>query len=265
MQQLLPNPYVISTIENKALFFYFFRLKNLDDNGAGIQHKFATVQATCLHWLQCEYAIIGEESDFWTHAAIFEFPNFTAVKQAIQKGINDRDVEALQALAIEPTKVPGVILFLFILLRPFSILINRYAEKVTLNQVIERMNGEGGIHPNINQTTRHFQNNRTSKAYMINLLQYYSKAQYGDRSSSISGATAYRRYGFVGLRSIMMLGGNLILTGSIGQPILEVKAPITTIGDWEEISIMECPNPAQLFTLKKCLVIKNHYRIEQQA
>jgi len=66
-------------------------------------------------------------------------------------------------------------------------------------------------------------------------------------------ANAYRRYGLVGLRSIMMQGGNLILSGSIGKPIIEVNAPITTTGAWEDISIMEYPNPSKLFYLKNML------------
>ncbi len=87
MQQLLPNADVVSTIENKTLFFYFFKLKKSDNEGADIRQEFAKHQAKCLHWLHCEYTFIGEGTDFWTHAAIFEFPNFAAVKQAIQKGI----------------------------------------------------------------------------------------------------------------------------------------------------------------------------------
>jgi len=34
MQQFLPNLDVISTIENKTLFFYFFKLKNQIHKGA---------------------------------------------------------------------------------------------------------------------------------------------------------------------------------------------------------------------------------------
>ena len=47
-----------------------------------------------------------------------------------------------------------------------------------------------------------------------------------------------------------MQGGNFILAGSIGQAIMEVNVPITTTEAWEEIGIMEYPNPSKLFSLK---------------
>lgn len=71
MQPLLPSPDALLTIENRTLFFYFFKLKESDDDGVDIRRQFADHQAKCLHWLHCEYAIIGEGIDFWTHAAIF--------------------------------------------------------------------------------------------------------------------------------------------------------------------------------------------------
>lgn len=251
MQQLLPNPDVISTLENKTLFFYFFKLKK-GDNGAGIQQQFAKHQATCLHWLHCEYAIIGEGADFWTHAAIFEFPNFAGVKQAIRQGISSNNVDAVQGFAVQPTTPPNFILFLFKLLRPIGRLLSRNAEKRTANEILEPFEEGRGIVPRKHQIERHLQNTRTSKAYMINLLHTFKKAQYSNgNGTTVSGATAYyRRYGVVALRSVLMQGGNLILSGRMGQPIVEVNAPKLTKGVWESIGIMEYPNPAKFLTLK---------------
>ena len=252
MQQLLPNREALSTIENKTLFFYFFKLKKGDNNGALIQKQFAQHQAKCLHWFNCEYTFIGDETDGWTHAAIFEFSNFSAVKQAIQKGINSEEVEALQAFAVRPTTPPKFILFLFKLLRPIGTLLNRGAKKLTVSEVLEMFESEGGIAPTKNQITRHLQNTRTSKAYMINLLQSYPKAKYEKGNDSVSGATAYyKRYGLPALRSLIMQGGDLILAGRMGEPIIEVNAPKATKGSWEGIGIMEYPNPSILFSLEK--------------
>ena len=251
MQQLLPNPGILSTIEKRTLFFYFFKLKKGDD-GAAIRQQFAYHQATCLHWLHCEYVIVGEGVDFWTHAAIFEFPNFAAVKQAIHQGIVSNNVEAVQGFAVRPTIPPNFILSLFKLLRPIGSLINRNAEKRTATQILDVFEQERGITPKKYQIERHLQNTRTSNAYMINLLHTYKKAQYGNgNETTISGATAYyRRYGLVALRSVLMQGGNLILSGRMGQPIIEVNAPKLTKGVWEGIGIMEYPNPSKLLTLK---------------
>ncbi len=249
MQQLLPNPDGISAIKNRTLFFYLFKLKKADDDGATIRQQFAQVQANCLHWLHCEYAIIGEGDDFWTHAAIFEFPNFAAVKQAIQKGISNKEVEALQGFAVRPTIPPNVILYIFKLLRPIGRLLSRNAKKRTADEILKSV-GKEGIAPKKHQIERHLQNTRTCKAYMINLLHTYKKAQY-ENGTTVSGRTAYyRRYGIVALRSVLMQGGNLILSGRMGHPIIEVNAPKLTKGIWEGIGTMEYPNPAKLFTLK---------------
>ncbi len=249
MQQLLPNQEVISTIENKTLFFYFLKLKKADEDGAAIRQQFAKQQATCLHWLHCEYAIIGEGDDFWTHAAIFKFPNFAAVKQAIHHGISSDNVEAVQGFAVRPNNPPNFILYLFKSLLPLGRLLSRNAKKRTASEILESVEEEE-IAPKIHQIERHLQNTRTSKAYMINLLHTYEKAQYANGMTS-SGATAYyRKYGLVALRSVLMQGGNLILSGRMGQPVIEINAPKLTKGVWEGIGIMEYPNPAKLFTLK---------------
>lgn len=249
MQQLLPNREALSTIEKRTLFFYFFKIKKGND-GAAIRQQFAQHQATCLHWLHCEYAFIGEGTDFWTHAAIFEFPNYAAVKQAIHQGIVNNNVEAIQGFAVRPTLLPSFIVFLFKLLRPIGSLLSRNAKKRTANEILESLEEEGGITPRKHQIERHLQNTRTSKAYMINFLHTFKKAQYAN-GANVSGATAYyRRYGMVALRSVTMQGGNLILSGRMGQPIIEVKAPKLTKGMWEGILIMEYPNPLKMFTLK---------------
>ncbi len=251
MQQLLPNKETIDSLKNRTTFFYFFKLKNTEENETTIREQFAQHQAKCLYWLECEYAFVGEGENTWTHAAIFEFPSFDVVKQAIEKGIHSDSIEALQGFSVRTTSPPKFILFLFKLLRPIGAFFNRGTEKPTVNQVIEIMGGEGGIAATREQITRHLQNTRSSKAYMINLLQTYKTAQYPDGNSTVSGATAYyKRYGFTAARSVYMLGGKLVLAGRMGQPIIEVNAPKLTKGSWEGIGIMEYPTPSNLIALE---------------
>ena len=100
MQQLLPNKDAISSLKKRTTFFYFFKLHNAADNGLTIRAEFERHQAKCLHWFECEYAFVGEGENTWSHAAIFEFPSFAAVTQAIDKGISSEGVEALQGFAV---------------------------------------------------------------------------------------------------------------------------------------------------------------------
>jgi len=252
MQQLLPNIESINTLQNRTVFFYFLKLKNAEDGGELIKQQFAQHQARCSHWWNCEYTFIGAGEDFWTHAAIIEFPNFAAVENAIKNKIKSEGVEHLQVFAVRKTMPPKFILSVFKLLRPFAYFFNKSAGRLSVNNVLASFKTEGGIAPSKKQVTRHLANTRTSKAFMINLLQTYPQANYADHESGVSGATAYyKRYGFVAMRSVIMTGGNLVLAGRMGKPILETNAPEATKGSWEGIGIMEYSNPLKIFSLEK--------------
>ena len=252
MQELLPNIESLASFQNRTVLFYFFKLKNKYDKGHSIKKQFALFQGKCNFWVNCEYTFIGAEDDYWTHAAIIEFPNFAAIENAVKNKIKNEAVEHLQVFAVRKTIPPKFILFLFKLLRPFAYFFSSSSEKLSLNKVLVPFKTEGGIAPTKNQVARHLSNTRTSKAYMINLLQSYKKAKYADQQSNITGATAYyKRYGLVAMRSVIMIGGNLILAGKMGKPILETAAPKTTKGSWEGIGIMEYSNPLKIFSLEK--------------
>ena len=252
MQQLLPNIESISVLQNRTVFFYFLKLKNTADNGDSIKQQFTQHHAQCSHWWNCEYTFIGAGDDYWTHAAIIEFPNFAAVENAVKDKIKSEAVEHLQVFTIRKTMPPKFILSLFKLLRPFAFFFDKSSKKLSVNNVLASFKTEGGIAPTKKQITRHLANTRTSKAFMINLLQTYPQAKYADNDSANTGATAYyKRYGFVAMRSVIMTGGNLVLAGRMGKPILETNAPEATRGAWEGIGIMEYPNPLKIFSLEK--------------
>ncbi len=253
MYQILPNTTKATTkLKNRTTFLYFFKFKDANNDGATTRQQFAEHQATCLQWLVCEYAFIGVAENSWTHAAIFKFPNVETRNKAMQKGLHSDELEAVQGFAVQITTPPSFILSIFKLLRPFAGFWNRREAKVTAEEILKTMDGEGGIAPTKGQIIRHLQNNRTSKAYMINLLQSHPKAQYSNDKSMVSGATAYyRRYGLVALRSVLMMGGNLILAGRMGKPIIEINVPSLTKGAWEGIGIMEYPTPLGIFDLEK--------------
>lgn len=251
MLELLPHIDSISSINNKTILFYFLKLKNGDD-GSSIRQKFVDQGAKCSHWFHCEYNFIGEEEDFWTHAAVFEFSDFKIIEQAIRKGIGIDSIEAVQAFAVRPTSIPSFILFFFKLLRPIGSVIRFSAGQISAEEILDGFEATGGIAPTKNQVIRHLQNTRSSKAYMINLLQLYDKAKYNNVSSNVSGATAYnRRYGLPALRGVIMQGGKLILSGRMGIPFVEFNAPKTTQGAWPGIAIMEYPKPSGLQLLEK--------------
>ncbi|MDW3650679.1 MAG: hypothetical protein R8P61_26625 [Bacteroidia bacterium] len=246
MQKLLPQIEELSDLNNRTLFFYFFNITASEKAGEETQKTFLQHNAKVLHWWECEYTFIGEGEDCWTHAAVVQFPDLTSIETAAQEGIQSTEVEGIQAFAVKQTKVPAFILFLFKLLRP----IGNFLDKGLDQEEVRKIFSGGGITPRKDQLEKHFSNTRQSKAYMINLLQSYKIAQYPG-NSTVRGATAYyRRYGFTAMRSVIMTGGNLVLAGRMGEPILESNAPLATKGPWEGIGIMEYPQPQKIFSLE---------------
>ncbi|MEM6804552.1 MAG: hypothetical protein AAF696_24340 [Bacteroidota bacterium] len=246
MQKLLPALEGLSDLNNRTLFFYFFNISSSEKAGEETKKAFNQHKAKILHWLECEYTFIGDGEDCWTHAALVQFPDLSAIEAAAQAGIKSEELEDIQAFAVKQTKVPAFILFLFKLLRPIGSLLDKGLDK---EEVLESFSG-GGITPRKDQLEKHFSNTRQSKAYMINLLQSYKIAQYPG-NTTVRGATAYyRRYGFTAMRSVIMTGGNLVLAGRMGKPILESKAPEATQGPWEGIGIMEYSHPQKIFSLE---------------
>ena len=249
--RLLPHPAEQKKTIKTNIFFYFFKLKDPDSKGEDIQASLTEMQAKCLYWLECEYSFIGPESDYWSHAAIIQFADSESVQWAIEKDLSFDQIEAIQGFAVKRTIVPSFLLFLFKMLRPIGTLYLRKSHQIAIEERIQELNLESEIGPNTNQIKRHIENKRTSGAYMINLLQSYKRAQYPDGDRGLSGATAYyRRYGLPALRSVIMLGGKLVLSGRMGNPIVEHNAPEITKGPWEGIGIMMYPDPSKILLLK---------------
>ena len=113
--------------------------------------------------------------------------------------------------------------------------------------------GESGIVPRKDQIHRHLANQRSSKAFMINLIQPYQKAQYDGlgEGSDISGGSAYfKKYGITAMRSVLMLGGNIEFSAKLGAPLLEGNAPKATQGSWAGLAVVQYPNPSKLLSLE---------------
>jgi len=91
------------------------------------------------------------------------------------------------------------------------------------------------------------------KPMMVNFLKYYGVAQYpesgGEPYPNVSGATAYSRYGEVANKTVFSLGGEYILGGRI-ERVIHAANNGTTVGDWDEIAVMQYPSQTAILTME---------------
>jgi uncharacterized protein (DUF1330 family) len=250
MKQLLPSMQVLTSNERSKTLFYFFKLQKYTD-GSILKRKFDGFGAKCLHWWQCEYTFIGEGEEYWTHAAVFQFSSLEALYAAQESGLSSNDVLDLQLFRANLTMPPRFIISVFKLLRPIG-WFYRHSKLNSVESIMAFFEKESKIAPRKDQIKRHLANQRESKAFMINLLQTFEKAQYENENSNISGNTAYfKKYGVTAIRSVIMMGGDLAFSARIGEPLIEGNAPASTKGSWENVTVMQYPNPSKLFELEQ--------------
>lgn len=254
-KSLFPSFQQLETVSKKKnipLLFYFFKLNDEDKNGVSLRAKMEGHGASCLHWWNCEYALIGE-GDYWTHSGVFKVSDIKSLLEASEAQVNSDAVINHQLYLAKLAMPPKTIMSIFKLLRPFGMLFDSN-KPASVPAILESFGSEGGINPNIPQIEKHLANTRKTKAYMINLLQFKPKAIYHDLNIKldISGAKAYtKKYGITAIRSVIMTGGGLVFSARIGEPIIESKAPKSTMGAWNSVAVMEYSNPSKLFSLKR--------------
>ena len=252
MKQLLPSLQSFTSNEKSRTFFYFLKLEKLAD-GNVLRRKFDGFGGKCLHWWECEYTFIGDDNEYWTHAAVFEFSSAEALTAAQKSGLSSNEVLDLQLFNANVSMPSKVVTLAFKMLRPVGWFYNKSTQKMTADDVAHTFEGQSSIVPSTNQIHKHLANQRASKAFMINLLQPYEKAQYqdSDKQLNISGGTAYfKKYGITAIRSVLMLGGNLEFSAKLGAPLLEGNAPKSTQGSWAGLAVMQYPNPSKLLSLE---------------
>ena len=67
----------------------------------------------------------------------------------------------------------------------------------------------------------------------------------------MSGEVAYgRRYGFVAVRSVMLLGGYPAVAGSLGAMVVEPDANTSAGGEWDTVAVLRYPRPSSLAKLE---------------
>jgi hypothetical protein len=84
---------------------------------------------------------------------------------------------------------------------------------------------------------------------MINFLAYKPQASYADGRETVSGRTAYARYGLVALRTVYRTGGRLLFAGRIAAVLREATAG-PAIGHWDDVAAMQYPDPAAILSME---------------
>ena len=109
--------------------------------------------------------------------------------------------------------------------------------------------GLGGVNPTEAQL-RAVLSAPDGPVQMINLLKFRTRAEYptdydGDETTDVSGEEAYGRYGANTMPHVAQRGGRLVLLSQADESV------IGTLGDWDQVAIVEYPNRAAFIDMGK--------------
>jgi len=211
-----------------------------------------------------EYAFVGDETPYWTHAAVVRFPDHATLAAAGAKGpkapgLEDAQAHVFRGFAGTPFPVRAVAA----LVRAIGVLLEPPLEKVELwrrreeldeQAILELMSVKpGGTNPSVVNIRRHLRNERDTPGYMINFIKTRERATYEEkvRNPDVNGEVAYgRRYGFVAVRSVMLLGGYPVVAGTLGPVVVAPDAETSAGGEWDSVAVLRYPRPSSLAKLE---------------
>jgi uncharacterized protein (DUF1330 family) len=93
----------------------------------------------------------------------------------------------------------------------------------------------------------------TYQPAMVNFLRFKEEATYDvaqPGAKIVSGRKAYSRYGMVAFQSVYRTGGRLAFFGRTEEVLQEPKGGLTA-GRWDEIGVMEYPEPKALLSMEQ--------------
>lgn len=125
-------------------------------------------------------------------------------------------------------------------------------EKLKQRQIAHESPGAEAVNPDDEQIRQLLTSKVNGPVWMINLLKYREEALYPESSpfaaQRLTGRDAYLRYSWVALRSVALLGGEILLAGNLHKP-LRVGSNGETFGEWDELAIVRYPQPQSLLKL----------------
>ena len=249
--QLLPTPErlraVLSDPEEPVELLCLLRTDG--DPRAALRERLGELGGAVTWVARNELLAIGDGELHWTHTVLARIERGNRLIAAAEAGGVEVDAAELQMHVYRPRRPPAVVLRLLRLLRPIGRLFEGGEDGLAeFTMGLE----EGGIHPRRDQIARIAASTRDTPAYMINLLHYRERAEYRlpVRRPNVSGRRAYERYGLVALRSVYMLGGEVVHIGQLGAPLVE-GAHTAAAGRWDDLAIVRYPSVSRLLKLTR--------------
>lgn len=244
------------------MFFYMLRCI---EGGADSFEAAVRAAGGDVSWrVGVEYAFVGDEAPYWTHAAVVRFPDRATLSGASAVAPKVTGLEDVQAHSFQGfAKTPLPIRVIAMLLRAIGVFLEPPLEEVEVwrrrdeldeQAILELMSvTPGGNNPSVANIQRHLRNERDTPGYMINFIKTRERAIYDEpvRNPDVSGDVAYgRRYGFVAVRSVMLLGGFPAVAGRLGPVVVEPDAKTSAGGEWDSVAVLRYPRPSSLAKLE---------------
>jgi hypothetical protein len=243
---------------------FFYMLRCTEGDAKSFEATLREAGGEVLWRVHVEYAFVGDEAPYWTHAAVVRFRDHATLAAASAKqpkapGLEDVQAHVFQGFA----RTPLVMRVIAALLRAIGVLLEPPLEKVELwrrraeldeQAILDLMHvTPGGKNPSVANIQRHLRNERDTPGYMINFIRTREHAVYDEpvRNPYVSGHIAYgRRYGFVAVRSVMLPGGYPTVAGSLGPMVVEPDTKTSAGGEWDTVAVLRYTRPSSLAKLE---------------
>jgi uncharacterized protein (DUF1330 family) len=248
--RLLPAPERLRTAfaDPAAPAELFCLLRTDGDPRAALRERLSEVGGRIAWLARNETLAIGRDPLHWTHTMIAGVARADRLIAAAEAGGLEVDASDVQVHLLQRRRPPGLLLRALRLLRPIG---RRFeGDDAGLADLELGAVGDAHLHPRRDQIQILAANARRTPAYMINLLAYRERAAYrvAVRRAKVSGRRAYERYGLVAVRSVYMLGGELLHMGHLGTPLVDGTATAAG-GRWDDLAIVRYPSPRHLLKL----------------
>ena len=159
------------------------------------------------------------------------------------------DVEDALVLRVKPGRPPRIALGLLRCLTGLGVL------RPPIGAPAEDLSGKGfraEVMPDAAAIRRLLDQPGDYAPAMLNLLQYHPAARYAaprPGAGPAKGATAYRRYGVVALRTVYRTGGHLVFFAPV-EAVVRAAAAGPAAGTWDEVAVMQYDRPEAILTME---------------
>lgn len=191
-----------------------------------------------------DFGFVGPADPYWHLFALV-----AGSAEGAEPVVLAEDVEDALVLRVKPGRPPRIAVGLLRCLTGLGVL------RPPTGAPAEDLSGKGfraEVMPDAGAIRRLLDQPADYAPAMLNLLQYHATARYETPrpgAAPVTGATAYRRYGVVALRTVYRTGGHLVFFAPV-EAVVRAAAAGPAAGTWDEVAVMQYDRPEAILTME---------------